>query len=66
MLNEYPQEFVDSIMNPLRSNRPYSDIIYQVTAIIPYVKGSPRNSDALETVSMSGPVSKLNIRSMGH
>jgi hypothetical protein len=39
MLDEYPQEFVDSIMNPLRRNRPYSDIIYQGTAIIPYVKG---------------------------
>jgi hypothetical protein len=27
---------------------------------------SPRNSDALETVTMSGPFSKLNIHSMGH
>jgi hypothetical protein len=26
-------------LNPLRSNRPYSDIKYQGTVIIPYVKG---------------------------
>jgi hypothetical protein len=38
MLNEYPQEFVDSIMKPSRSNRPSSDIIHQGTVIIPYVK----------------------------
>jgi hypothetical protein len=39
MLNEYPQEFVDFIMKPLRSNHPYSDTIYQGTVSIPYVKG---------------------------
>jgi hypothetical protein len=39
MLNEYPQEFVDCIMNASRSNRPSSDTIYQGMVIIPYVKG---------------------------
>jgi hypothetical protein len=38
MLNEYPKEFVDSIMQPSTTNCP-SDIIYQGTVIIPYVKG---------------------------
>jgi hypothetical protein len=57
MLNEYPQEFVDSTMKPLRSNCP-SDTIYQGTVIIPYVKGI--------SISVSGPFSKLNIHSMGH
>jgi hypothetical protein len=39
MLKEYPQEFVDSVMKPPRSNHPSSDTIYQGTVIIPYVKG---------------------------
>jgi hypothetical protein len=39
ILNEYPQEFVDSIMKPLRSNRHFSDTVYQGMVIIPYVKG---------------------------
>jgi hypothetical protein len=39
ILNEYPQEFVTSIMKPLRSNRPSSETTYQGTVIIPYVKG---------------------------
>jgi hypothetical protein len=30
------------------------------------LRASLRNSDALETVSMSGPFSKLNIHSVGH
>jgi hypothetical protein len=38
MLNEYPQEFVDSVMMPSRSNHPSSDTIYQGTVIIPYFK----------------------------
>jgi hypothetical protein len=33
MLNEYPQEFVDSIMKSLRSNHPSSDTIYQGMAM---------------------------------
>jgi hypothetical protein len=41
MLNECPQEFVDSIMKPSRSNRPSSDTIYQGTVIILYVSGIP-------------------------
>jgi hypothetical protein len=39
MLNAYPKEFVDSVMKPLRSNRPSSDTTCQETLIIPYVKG---------------------------
>jgi hypothetical protein len=39
MLNEYPQEFVDCVMKPLRGNHPSSDTVYQGTVIIPYVKG---------------------------
>jgi hypothetical protein len=39
MLNEYPQEFADSVMKPSRSNRPSSDTIYHDTVIVPYVKG---------------------------
>jgi hypothetical protein len=39
ILNEYPQEFVDSIMTPLRSNHPSSYKIYKGMVIIPYVKG---------------------------
>jgi hypothetical protein len=39
MLDEYPQVFVYSIMKPSRINRPSSDAEYQVTVIIPHVKG---------------------------
>jgi hypothetical protein len=39
ILNEYPQEFFDSIMKPGRGNCPSSDTIYQSTVIIPYVRG---------------------------
>jgi hypothetical protein len=39
MLNDFPQEFVDSITKSPRSNRPFSDTIYQHTIIIPYIKG---------------------------
>jgi hypothetical protein len=52
MLNEYPKEFVYSVMKPSRSNRP-SDTIDHGTIIILYVKGILRNSDALGTVSIS-------------
>jgi hypothetical protein len=34
MVNGYPQEFVDFILKPLRSNRPSSGKIFQGTAII--------------------------------
>jgi hypothetical protein len=39
ILNEYPQEFVDSIMKPSRINHPFSYTIYQGTAIIPFIQG---------------------------
>jgi hypothetical protein len=38
MLNKYLQEFIDSIMRPSRSNRPFSDKIYQGTIIMLYLK----------------------------
>jgi hypothetical protein len=40
MLNEYPKEFVDSVMMPSSINSSSSDTIYQGTVIIPYVKGT--------------------------
>jgi hypothetical protein len=40
MLNEYPQEFGDSIIKPTRSNCPSSDTIYQCIVIIPFIKGT--------------------------
>jgi hypothetical protein len=39
MINEYPQDFIDSIMKPSRSNRPSSDTIYQGTVINIFSKG---------------------------
>jgi hypothetical protein len=66
MPNEYPEEFVDSIIKPMISNDPSSDTIYHGTVIIPHVKISPRYPDALETVSTSGPFSRLSIHSVGH
>jgi hypothetical protein len=38
VLNSYPQEFVDSIMKPSRSNHPSSETIYQGTVVIPCVQ----------------------------
>jgi hypothetical protein len=38
MLNEHPQEFADTIMEPSRSNHLSSDTIYQST-LIPDIKG---------------------------
>jgi hypothetical protein len=42
MPNEYPKEFVDSVMKPSVRNRPTSDTVYQGTVVIPYVKGRRR------------------------
>jgi hypothetical protein len=61
ILNKYLQEFINSIIKPGRSNHP-SDIIYDGTVIFPYVSGI---SDALETTSMLGQFSKLNIPPVG-
>jgi hypothetical protein len=54
-------------MRPSRSNRSSSDTVYQGTVIIPYVKGTRRNSEALETVSMSRHIfkAKLTLRGQG-
>jgi hypothetical protein len=43
MLSEYPQEFVDSIMKPSRSNRPSPNTVHQGTVIFPHVKGMSEN-----------------------
>jgi hypothetical protein len=52
MHNEYPQEFVDSIRKPERSNFPPSDRIFHDIVIIPYVRVFLKNSDTLGTTSM--------------
>jgi hypothetical protein len=39
MLNEYPQEFTDFVMKPLKRNHLSSDTIHQGMVIIPYIKG---------------------------
>jgi hypothetical protein len=60
MLKEYPQEFVDSIMKLSETNSP-SDTVYQGQSLshILIIRVSPKNSDALETVSMSGTIFKI-------
>jgi hypothetical protein len=55
MLNEYPQEFVDSVMKTSRSSRPYSDKIYQET-LIPYVKVTSEKFRRIEN--------RFNVRSI--
>jgi hypothetical protein len=59
--NEYPQEFVDSIMKTSRSNCPSTDTIYQGMVVFHMLRIFLTNSDALGAVSMSEPCSKLNI-----
>jgi hypothetical protein len=66
MLNEYPKEFVDSVMKPSKSSHPSSDTIYQGTILFHMLRVFMRNSDALETVSMSGPFSKLSAHFVGY
>jgi hypothetical protein len=66
MLNEYPQEFTDFMMKPSRSNRPFSVTIYKAMPLTHMLGVSPKNSSALETVSISGSFSKLNIHYVGH
>jgi hypothetical protein len=66
LLNEYPQEFVDSSMKPSRSNCPSSDTIYQGTVIIPQVKGISEKFRCIGNFSISRPFSKLNIHSVDH
>jgi hypothetical protein len=46
-------------VRPLRSNCVSSDTIYQGSVISQTLRVSPRNSDALETVSISGTFLKL-------
>jgi hypothetical protein len=38
MLNEYPEESVDSVIKPSARNHPSSDTVYQGTVVIPYVR----------------------------
>jgi hypothetical protein len=44
VFNEYPQEFIDFIPKPSRNNCPFSDTIYQVIIVIPYIKGISEKS----------------------
>jgi hypothetical protein len=66
MLNEYPQEFVDSIMKPLRSKSHSSDTVYQDMVISPYVKGICEIFRRIGNCFNVRTVSKLNMYSMGH
>jgi hypothetical protein len=52
MLNEYPKEFVDSIMKPPASNRPSSECTRAMSSSR-MLRALPRNSDASGTVSIS-------------
>jgi hypothetical protein len=64
MLSEYPKEFITSIMKkPSRSNDKASEIPYQDTVIILYIKGIP---EKLKTVLMSGLLSRLNEHYVKH
>jgi hypothetical protein len=63
VLDEYPQEFTDSIIKPSRSNCP-SCTIYQAMVIIPFIKGISE-IEALKTVSVSGPFIKTKHKSCG-
>jgi hypothetical protein len=63
--NEYPQEFVDTIMKPRGSNCPsdkYS-MAWSLSHMLGYFQ---KNSDVLGTASMLGSFSKLNIHCVGH
>jgi hypothetical protein len=40
MLNQYPKEYVDSVIQPKARNRRSPDTVYQGTVVIPYVKGN--------------------------
>jgi hypothetical protein len=64
MLNEFTQEFVESIMKPSGDNRPSSDkidTIHQATVVIPYVKGI-----LIANRFNARKFSQLNKHSMGH
>lgn len=58
LLNEYPQECTDSIMETGKSNHPSWQSSSHILGI------SPKNWVILGTFSMLGPFSKLNILSM--
>jgi hypothetical protein len=62
MLNEYPQEFADSIMKPSRAT--VLQVQYTWAWSLSHIlRVFTRNSDALKT--RSGPFSKLSIHSVG-
>jgi hypothetical protein len=50
ILNEYLQEFNDSIMKPSRSNCPSSDTIFQGTVIIPFIRGISKKFRSIENL----------------
>jgi hypothetical protein len=61
MFNEYPKEFGDSVMKPLRRNRPSSDTIFQGTVIIPYHCGRCYNSETCRPLEVGIKEQKTNI-----
>jgi hypothetical protein len=65
LLNDCPQEFVDTIMKPSRSNRP-SDRIYQGTFIIPNVKGISEKLGCIGNRFNVRTIFQINIHSVGH
>jgi hypothetical protein len=61
MLNGYPKEFVDFVMNPSTRNRPSSDTKYQGTVIIPYVKGTSEKFRRIGNRFNLRTISRLNL-----
>jgi hypothetical protein len=66
MLNEYPKEFVESVMKPLQEIVPLQTQYTRAVSSSHMLRAFLRNSDASRTVSVSELFSRLNIHSMGH
>jgi hypothetical protein len=66
MLKECPQEFVDSVMKPWRSNRPSSDTVDQGTVIIPHVKCTSEQFRRIGNHFNVKTIFKLNMYSARH
>jgi hypothetical protein len=52
VFNEYPKEFVDSVMKPLQEIVPLQTQYIRALSSSLMLRVSPRNSDALETFSI--------------
>jgi hypothetical protein len=66
VLNEYPEEFVDSVMKPSTRNYPSSDTYTRALSLSRMLRVLPRNSDASGTISISEQFLRLNTHSMRH